>query len=96
MLLILSACWRVFGHISSLKSPFPIKTIQIPTSQIYLHKLLAADVKFLMLAQQQCLRHKKLLVTRDLIGEDMTLEMLEAFVKGLDIVAAGWDLEPCC
>ena len=36
-----------------------------------------------------------MLIAGDLLGEDMTLKMLEAFVKELDVVAAGWDLEPC-
>lgn len=30
-----------------------------------------------------------------LIGKSVTSEMLEAFVKRLDVVVAGWDLKPC-
>ena len=48
-----------------------------------------------MPAQQQCLRHRELLIAGDVVVEGVTLEILESFVKKLNIVVAGWDLEPC-
>ena len=59
MLLVLLACWGVFGHISSPRRPLPVKTIQTITFQVYLHKLRAANVKFLMPVQQQYSPHRK-------------------------------------
>lgn len=60
-----------------------------------MHKLQAVDVESLMLPQQQCLHHRELSVTKDSVGENVTLGMLEAFMKKLDAVAAGWDPESC-
>ena len=74
---------------------FPVKTIQIITSQICLYKLRAVDVESLIPVQRQYLRHRELLVAGDLVGEGVILGMLEAFVKELDAVAAGWDPELC-
>ena len=60
-----------------------------------MHKPKAADVEFLMLAQQQYLRQKKLPVAGNSVSEDMTLGMLEAFKKELYAVVDKWNLELC-
>ena len=67
--------------------------MQTTTSQVYLHKLRAADVESLISERQQYLRHSGWPVTKALIGTDVTLGMFEAFVNELD--AVGWDPKPC-
>lgn len=74
---------------SGLRRSSLVKNIQIIISHSCLYKLRVVDVKFLMLARQQCLRHRQLPIARDLVGESETFRMLEAFVKELDTVAAG-------
>lgn len=96
MFLMLSACFRVSGHISGPKRPFLVKIIEIITFQVWLHKLRAANVESLMPAQRQYPRHKKLPITGNLVLENLTSEISKAFVKEIDAMAAGWDPKPCC
>lgn len=60
-----------------------------------MHKLRVADIESLMFVHEQCLCYKEFPITGDSIGEDVILRMLETFVKKLDAVIAGCDLEPC-
>lgn len=53
-------------------------------------------MQFLMFAQQLCSCHKKSSLVYNLVDESMTSKMSKAFIKQLDVVAAGWDPEPCC
>lgn len=88
MFSVLLAFYGVSGHISGLRRLSLVKTIQIITFPVYLHKLWVANVESLMPVQRQCLRYRELPITGDLVGEAVTLEMLEAFMKKLDTVIA--------
>lgn len=85
---MLLACYGVFGHIFGYKRLLLVKTIEIITSQVYLHKLVIADIKFLMSLQQQCLRYKELAIVGAMVNDDVSSRILRALVKDLDIVVA--------
>ena len=95
MFSVLSACWEVYGHIFGPKHPLPVKIIQTTIFQVYLHKLRAATVKFLIPKQWRCPRYREWPVAGASVGEGVTSGMLEAFVNKLDVVVTGWDPEPC-
>lgn len=48
-----------------------------------------------MLAQWQYSDYRELPIVGDLIDEDMILEILEIFIKELNVVTARWDPKPC-
>lgn len=86
--LVVLACWEVFSLIFGPRYSSLVQTIQIITSQVCLHKLQAADMKILIRTQQQYLHHRELSRVGDLVDEGMIFEMLEVFIKELNVVAA--------
>lgn len=62
--------------------------------KIYLHKLWAASVKFLIAKQRKYLRYSKWPIKKASVGKSMTFGILDVlFVKILDIIGAGWNLK---
>ena len=94
ILFVLLACSEVSGHISGLKRPSSVKTIQTTTFQVYLHKLRPASIEFLILKRQKCLCYREWPIVGALVGEGVNSEMSEIFVNKLDAVAVVYDPEP--
>lgn len=86
---VLLICQGVFGYIFGLKHTLPVKTIQISTFKVYLHKLKLASIEFFISKQQQCPCHRKELVAEAFVCESVISEMLKVFVNKLDKIKAG-------
>lgn len=86
--LINLACSEVSGHISGPKPSFLVKTMHATISQVYLHRLYAAGIKFLIFKQQQYPRHREQPIPETSMLELVTLEMLKSMTKKVDAVKA--------
>lgn len=71
-----------------------VKIIQITISSLCLYRLQVVDIKSLILEQQKYLYHNKGLIAKAMVSKSMILEILEIFVKELNLIKARWDLEP--